>query len=140
LKKKINSLKNKYIDIENSSNLHNKIKEILCNGSFKNVQAYQEVPISYLIESNVNLYIDWYIPMFKLCIEVHGIQHYVPTSFSNTSAVQKELNFYEIKSRDLNKKSLLEEHGYNFIEISYKDINKLDENKLISLIDQNIKE
>lgn len=45
------------------------IKEV-----FPNVHILEEVPIR--IYGNKTLYLDFYLPMYKKCIEVHGQQHY----------------------------------------------------------------
>lgn len=132
--------KNKYERIEGASKLHIKMQEILQNGSFKNIDAYQEIPVSELVETKDVLYIDWYVPSIKLCIELHGIQHYKPMAFGHKSKIDTNLKFIEGKGRDLNKKYLLKTNNFLFIEISYKEYGKLNEEFLLEKIKESLYE
>lgn len=137
---KKNKWKNKYINIENASKLHSKMQEILCNGSFKNIDAFQEIPLSELVNTKEILFLDWYIPSMKLCIELHGIQHYKPMAFGHKPKINTELDFIQSNYRDINKKYLLKENGFLFLEISYKELNKLNEDFFLKRIGEILNE
>ena len=69
--------------------------------------------------------VDWYIEEFRLVIELHGEQHYKATNYGSTSYEKVQVNFNNIKYRDNLKKTALTEAGYEYIEISYKDKDKV---------------
>jgi very-short-patch-repair endonuclease len=69
--------------------------------------------------------VDWYIDEFRLIIELHGKQHYELVNFGNKSFMDAQKDFNNIQFRDNQKKTALLEAGYEYIEISYKDKNKL---------------
>lgn len=112
----------------NSSKFHEKLRQIFVTDSFfKNLSCYQEVKVSNLVpgyQSNQHA-VDWYIEELMLVIELHGEQHYSPTNFGNSSFEQTNIAFNNIKYRDNLKKTALEENGYSYLEIPYKDVTKL---------------
>ena len=55
------------------SKLHLKAREIL-ETLYPNIIQLEEVPIK--IYGSRTLYLDFYLPMYKKAIEVHGIQHF----------------------------------------------------------------
>lgn len=129
--------KNQFFHYESASDFHNKVREIFCTDAyFKQIQCYQEVLVSSLVETYPNNLdaVDWYIETLNLVIELHGEQHYKPTSFGNESAIQKRINFNNIKYRDNKKKTALLDSGYNYIEIPYNLKYKLDAEFLKTLI------
>jgi hypothetical protein len=125
--------KNQFFHYESASDFHNKLREIFCTDSyFKQIQCYQEVLVSSLVETYPNNLdaVDWYIETLNLVIE----QHYKATSFGNKSALQKRIDFNNIRYRDNKKKTALLDSGYNYIEIPYKLKYKLDAEFLKALI------
>lgn len=130
--------KNQYYLLESASAFHNKVREIFISDPFfKQLNCFQEVPVKALVESYCNFLdaVDWYIDEFSLIIELHGKQHYEMQSFgSKDSVFNQKKNFYNIKYRDNRKKISLINAGYNFIEISYKDIKNIDSQYLKTLI------
>lgn len=112
----------------NTSNFHEKVRQIFVEDSFfKNLSCYQEVQISSLVpaySSNQHC-ADWYIDELRVVIELHGKQHYSRSNFGNSAYDQSVKDFNNIKYRDNLKKTALLEAGYEYIEISYKEINKL---------------
>lgn len=128
--------KSKFFKKEDASKLHSRMQEILCSGKFSNMEAYQEIPLSDLVDTRNVLFIDWYVPSMKLCIELHGVQHYKAVAFGHQSKLDTELNFISSKNRDSTKRILLLEAGYLFIEISFKDYAIMDESYLIKKIDE----
>lgn len=120
-----------------SSNFHEKLRQIfVADPFFKNLSCYQEVQVSSLVpgySSNMHC-VDWYIEEFRLIIELHGEQHYKATNYGNASFEVTQKNFNNIKYRDNLKKTALLNAGYEYIEISYKQSNKLDAQSLKDII------
>lgn len=121
--------KNQFFHYENASNFHNELRSIFVSDNFfKQLKCFQEVPVKDLVPSYVNSFdcVDWYIDEFSTVIELHGVQHYKMQSFgSNDSVYNQRKNFYNIRYRDNRKKHALLEAGFFYLEISYKDKNKL---------------
>ena len=120
-----------------SSNFHEKLRQIFVTDSFfKNLSCYQEVKVSALVpgySSNMHC-VDWYIEEFRLVIELHGEQHYKATNYGNASYEETQKNFNNIRYRDNLKKTALLNAGYEYIEIPYKSISKLDAEFLKNII------
>lgn len=69
---------------------------------------------------------DFYLQDYNLLIEFQGIQHYQITRFSkDTDKNQKRLE--ECQKRDTIKKQFAIDNGYRFLEISYREINQIEE-------------
>ena len=84
--------------------------------------------------SNNHYCVDWYIEELRLVIELHGQQHYNRVSFGNTSYEQSVKDFNNIKYRDNVKKTALLEAGYEYLEIPYKDKDKVNAKYLLEKI------
>ena len=78
----------------------------------------EEVTIN--IRKSEFLYLDFYIPMIKTCMEVHGEQHYNFTPFYHANMMA----FLKSQKRDRDKKSWCELNNIQYIELPY---NKTDE-------------
>lgn len=74
---------------------------------------------------------DFYLPDFNALIEFQGEQHFRPVDFSYTptrAASEKTKKiFKDLQERDRIKKEFANQNGFNFIEINYKEINKIEE-------------
>lgn len=135
--------KTQYYQIDGASNFHNKIREIFSTDPFfKVMNCFQEVPVSALVESYTNNFdaVDWYIDELNTVIELHGVQHYKMQSFgSKDSYINQVKAFNNIKYRDNRKKNALITAGFTYIEISYKEISKLNseyiKNKIWNIYD-----
>lgn len=121
---------NQYTLIESASAFHNKVRGIFVTDSFfKNLNCFQEVLVSALVDSYVNNYdaVDWYIDELNTVLELHGVQHYKMQSFGSKDSYANQVKaFNNIKYRDNRKKYALINAGYTYIEISYKEISKLN--------------
>ena len=85
--------------------------------------------MSALVDSYVNNYdaVDWYIDELNTVLELHGVQHYKMQSFGSKDSYANQVKaFNNIKYRDNRKKYALINAGYTYIEISYKEISKLN--------------
>lgn len=124
------SIKEKF---EYSSGYHAKVRDILLTNEFKNLEIFQEVPLSDLVDTNAVLYLDFWIKTFGVGIEVQGEQHYRPVSFGNVSAKMAIERFQKQEKNDNLKRKLLEENGFKLVTISYLEVKDLNYEKLMLL-------
>lgn len=93
------------------SELHIKVRNFL-KEQFPTLQILEEVPLP-----GTKLSVDFYMPIKKMAIEAHGIQHYeyVPFFHGNT------MGFIESKKRDRDKESWLLNNNIKLVVLSYKE-------------------
>lgn len=98
--------------IVNKSSYHLMARDIIVN-CFPTLQILEEVPIP--LRKNDTLYLDFYLPLKKICFEVHGEQHYkfIPFYHSNM------LNFLKSQKRDKDKQEWCEINNIKYIELAY---------------------
>lgn len=98
----------------NKSSLHLQARQLISN-MFPTLQVLEEVPIT--IRKSETLYLDFYLPLKKLCIETHGEQHYnfVPFYHSN------KFNFLKAQKRDREKQEWCEINGIKYIALPYSE-------------------
>lgn len=82
--------------ISHKSSLHLSARELITD-AFPTLQILEEVPIQ--LRKNETLYLDFYLPLKKLCVEVHGEQHYKFVGFYHNSM----LSFLKSQKRDREK-------------------------------------
>lgn len=101
--------------LQNKSSFHlearSKLKYI-----YPTLQILEEVPV--YVRRNELLYLDFFIPLSKKCIEVHGEQHYSFIPFYHRS----RLDFLKQQKRDRDKKEWCHLNGITYIELSYTEI------------------
>lgn len=90
----------------------------LIHKCYPTLQVLEEIPI-HIRKSEV-LYLDFYLPLLKKCIEVHGQQHYEFVRFYH----QTTLGFIKHKKRDSDKKEWCVKNSIQYIELPY---NKKDQ-------------
>jgi L-lactate utilization protein LutB len=105
---KIKNLRN------NQSSLHKKTLELL-KEIYPTIQILQEVSIP--LRRHETLYLDFYLPMLKKAIEVHGEQHYKFVAHYHNNA----LGFIRHKKRDSDKKSWCDINNIEYIELPYNE-------------------
>lgn len=98
--------------LTNKSSLHIKARKIL-HQLFPTVQILEEVSIP--INAKETLYLDFYIPLLKTCVEVHGEQHYMFTPFYHAT----KLHFLKAQKRDRQKKEWCDKNTISYIELPY---------------------
>lgn len=100
--------------LNNKSQFHIKARSII-KSCFPTLQILEEVPIP--LRKSETLYLDFYLPLIKTCIEVHGEQHfsYVPFYHGN------RLGFIKHKKRDEEKKLWCAINNISLIELSYNE-------------------
>ena len=87
----------------------------------KQMQILEEVTI-YVRKSDYR-YLDFYIPLIKTCIEVHGEQHYNFTPFYHTNV----LVFLKAQKKDREKKEWCEINNIVYIELPYNETDRWEE-------------
>ena len=103
---------------KNKSTLHIKTRQLLVE-LFPTLQILEEVPIP--VRKSEVLYLDFYLPLKKYCLEVHGEQHYKLVGFYH----QNLMGFLKSKKRDNDKKEWCELNDIKYIELPYNE----DENQ-----------
>lgn len=100
--------------ISNKSSLHLSTRSLLIK-YYPTLQILEEVPIP--LRKNETLYLDFYLPLNKTCIEVHGEQHYkfVPFYHSNI------LNFLKSQKRDREKQEWCELNNIQYIVFKFDE-------------------
>lgn len=99
---------------ENKSSLHltarNLIKEC-----FPTLQVLEEVQIP--LRKAQMLVLDFYLPLNKKCIEIHGKQHYEFSRFYH----KDRMGFLKHRKRDKEKQEWCENNGIEYIELPYNE-------------------
>tara|TARA_B100002019_G_C21274933_1_gene604910 strand:- start:10595 stop:10999 length:405 start_codon:yes stop_codon:yes gene_type:complete len=98
--------------LNNKSSLHLEAREIIKN-VYPTLQVLEEVTIH--LRKSETLYMDFFIPLNKKCIEVHGEQHYEFTPFYHRT----KLDFLKQQKRDRDKKEWCEINNIIYIELPY---------------------
>jgi hypothetical protein len=107
--------------INNRSSFHLQARELITN-TFPTLQILEEVPIP--LRRSETLYLDFYLPLKKLCIEVHGEQHYKFVPFYHNNM----LSFLKSQKRDREKEEWCEINNIRYIALPhYEDTNKWQE-------------
>jgi hypothetical protein len=97
---------------QHKSSLHIRARELLKN-KFPTLQILEEVSIP--LRRGEVLYLDFYLPLKKMCIEVHGEQHYKFVAFYHANI----LSFLKGQKRDLEKKEWCELNSIRHIVFPY---------------------
>lgn len=98
----------------NKSSHHISARKLL-HEIFPTSQILEEVSIP--LKAKEVLYLDFYIPLFKKCIEVHGEQHYKFIPFYHNT----KMNFLKAKKRDSEKREWCEQNGITYIELPFDE-------------------
>jgi hypothetical protein len=106
--------------MQNKSSLHLKARDLL-HKCFPTLQILEEVAIP--LRKAETLYMDFYLPLTKTCVEVHGEQHFKFNKFFHNSV----LGFMKHKKRDENKKEWCENNNIKYIVLSYDNIDSWEE-------------
>ena len=98
----------------NKSSLHLAARKLLVE-YYPTLQILEEVPIQ--IRRSETLYLDFYLPLIKLCVEVHGEQHFKFVPFYHNSAI----NFLKAKRRDDDKQNWCYKNNIKYIMFAYNE-------------------
>jgi very-short-patch-repair endonuclease len=96
----------------NKSELHLRARMLL-NEIYPTLQVLEEVPMT--LKKGVTLYMDFYLPLKKMCVEVHGEQHYKFVQFYH----QNMVNFVKAQKRDRDKEEWCEINGIRYIALPF---------------------
>lgn len=100
--------------IDRKSSFHLTARELL-KQQYPTLQILEEVTVP-LRRSEV-VYLDFYIPLIKKAIEVHGEQHYRFVPFYHPS----QLAFIKAQKKDREKKEWCETNGIKYVELPYNE-------------------
>jgi len=98
--------------IKEKSSFHLAARKILTQ-IFPTLQILEEVPIP--LRKSETLYLDFYLPLIKRAIEVHGEQHYKFTPFYHSNRI----NFLKAQKKDNEKREWCEMNGINHIVLPH---------------------
>jgi hypothetical protein len=98
--------------LNNKSNFHLIARDLL-KQTYPTLQILEEIPIQ--IRKSETLYMDFFIPLNKKCIEVHGEQHYEFTPFYHRT----KLDFFKQQKRDREKREWCHINNITYIELPY---------------------
>lgn len=100
--------------VDNRSSLHLLARTLITN-YFPTLQILEEVPIP--LRKNDTLYLDFYLPLKKICFEAHGEQHYKFTPFYHSNM----FNFMKSQKRDREKQEWCELNNIKHIILPYDE-------------------
>jgi hypothetical protein len=100
--------------LENKSEFHLRARELL-KKTFPTLQIIEEIPVP--IKRSETYYLDFYIPMLKVAVEVHGEQHYKFVSFYH----HNQLGFIKSQKRDREKEEWCNINNIRYIELPYNE-------------------
>jgi hypothetical protein len=103
-----------HANMSNRSDLHLRAREII-KVCYPTVQILEEVPIP--IKKSESYFLDFYIPILKTAIEVHGEQHYKYVQFYH----QNQLNFLRSQKRDREKKEWCYINNIKMVELPFSE-------------------
>lgn len=98
----------------NKSSFHLMARKLITS-TFPTLQILEEVSIQ-LRKSEI-LYLDFYLPLPKLCIEVHGEQHFKFIPFYHNNI----LSFLKSQKRDKEKTEWCEKNNITQIILAYNE-------------------
>ena len=73
-----------------------------------------------------NLFFDFYLPDYNMCIEYDGIQHFKPTDFTGNNVNKANKNFNVIQIRDNIKNKYCQENNIKLLRIPYWEFNNIE--------------
>lgn len=100
--------------LQNKSEPH-KLARGLLKETYPTLQILEEIPIP--LRRSETLYLDFYLPLIKKCIEVHGEQHYKFVPFYH----QNIMGFAKQKKRDNEKREWCSINGIQYVELPYDE-------------------
>jgi hypothetical protein len=100
--------------ISAKSSLHLRARKLL-SLIFPTLQVLEEVPIQ--LRKSETLYLDFYCPLIKTCVEVHGEQHYKFVSHYHSS----KLGFLKSQKRDREKIEWCHINNIKHIELPFDE-------------------
>jgi hypothetical protein len=100
--------------VDNRSSLHLKARSLITQ-QFPTMQILEEVPIP--LRRSETLYLDFYLPLKKICFEVHGEQHFKFVPFYHANI----LAFKKAQKRDHDKQEWCEINGIQYVSLAHNE-------------------
>jgi hypothetical protein len=100
--------------VSNKSSLHLAARDLISE-IFPTFQVLEEVPIP--LRKSQTLYLDFYLPLNKLCIEVHGEQHYKFVAHYHNN----QIGFLKHRKRDQEKIEWCKINDIRYVELPYDE-------------------
>lgn len=100
--------------LQNKSALHLKARELISK-VYPTLQLLEEVNIP--LRRGENLFLDFYLPLKKICFETHGEQHYKFIPFYHGTV----LNFIKSQKRDRDKHQWCLNNNISYISLKYNE-------------------
>jgi hypothetical protein len=98
--------------VSNKSSYHLFARSLISE-LYPTLQLLEEVPVT--VRRGETMFLDFYLPLKKICVEVHGEQHYKFIPFYHNTM----LNFLKSQKRDRDKKEWCEINSIQYIELPY---------------------
>jgi hypothetical protein len=105
------------------SEYHLKARDLLVE-KYPTLVICEEIPI--ILHKGQSVYLDFYLPLLKLCVEVNGEQHFKYTPYFHGSTQM----FLKACQRDREKKEWCEINGIRFVELNYNEDIEVWKNKI----------
>lgn len=109
--------------IQHKSSLHLQARKLLTQ-NYPTMQILEEVPIP--LRRSETLYLDFYLPLLKTAIEVHGEQHYKFIPFYHNSRI----SFLKSQKRDHDKQEWCEKNGIRYVVLGYMESPEVWNNRI----------
>lgn len=109
---------------KNASKLHKHVGKLL-QELFPNYEVRQEYSVSRVnpgFASNREKF-DWVVLGLQIVIEIHGIQHYVPTCFGGITIEEAKKIFEKRQKVDAEKQEAALEAGWAYLVVKYTEKN-----------------
>jgi hypothetical protein len=106
--------------IQNKSQWHLKARNLLVK-VYPTLSILEEVPIP--IRRSEYLYLDFYIPLVKKTIEIHGEQHYKFVKFYHKNM----MGFLKSQKRDREKREWCDINNISYIELPYNQADQWED-------------
>lgn len=118
---------NRAIEKSNQSSLHLTARKIL-KDKYPNDRILEEVvlPGSSTAFRKSLLIADFFLPLRRMIVEVHGSQH----SEFNNFFYKNKMEFYKAQARDRDKKSWCELNGFTIVELFHNESPEEWKNKI----------
>lgn len=100
--------------IDRKSSYHLRARSVL-HKIMPTMQILEEVKIN--IRKSQVMYLDFYIPLIKTCIEVHGEQHYKFVAHYHSN----QLAFLQAQKRDREKQEWCEINKIRYVSLPYNE-------------------
>jgi len=100
--------------VTQKSSLHLKARDLI-KECYPTLQILEEISIPLRLREK--LIMDFYLPLNKKCIEIHGEQHYKFNKFFH----KDRLGFLRHKKRDKEKQEWCEINGIQYIELPFNE-------------------